>query len=113
MLPPRPFSATSKKKTRKTPVMGTVQRPQYVGNTPGLLLLLAAHSDLLLVPNCLIWGAGGSRVEQGEVSCMAVGMEWHREGWPLPGGPLRSVVTVDSDKIVQTVPVYEGILPHS
>lgn len=39
-------------------------------------------------------GAGASRVEEGEVSRVAVGMEWHREGWPLPGGPLRSAVTV-------------------
>lgn len=52
-------------------------------------------------------GAGASRVEEGEVSRVAIGMEWHREGWPLPGGPLRSAVTVGCVKIVQTVPICE------
>lgn len=119
MLPPRPFSATSKKKIRKTPVRGTVQRPQFVGNTPALPLLLAAHADPLLVPNSPIWGAGGSRVEQG---CTDRGDLCQVAHW----GPSEFMhyfkdmpcvrcllVTVDSVKIVQIVPIYEDILPHS
>lgn len=51
MLLSRPFSAALEKKIRKTPVSGTVQRPQCIGNTPGLPLLPAAHGDPLLVPN--------------------------------------------------------------
>lgn len=72
-------------------------------------------------------GAEGSRDEQGQVSPVAVGVEWYREGWPLPGDSLGSfkvcallqghamclLVTIDSDEIVQTVPICEDILPHS
>lgn len=130
MLVPHPFSTTSEKKIRKTPVSGTVQGPQCIGK----------HPWFASAPSSTWWstagaklpslrGAEGSRVEQGQVSPMAVGVEWYREGWPLPCGPLGSfkvslcfkdmpcvrwlLVTVDSDKIVQIVPICEGILPHS
>lgn len=37
MLPPCPFSATSKKEIRKTPVSGRAQSPRYLCYSPGLL----------------------------------------------------------------------------
>lgn len=70
MLPPCPFSAASKKKIRKTPVDGTVERPPYQRMTVTPLVCLCSQQHMVIHCWCQtpqFLGAGGSSVGQGEV----------------------------------------------